>query len=786
MSLGRFLSQDITEAVEYRSAGKVVDFLSDPIPSGKKKDTQQITDQAYEEDQEAPIKDPEPTPEETGTEEPKESPDNPDNNIMTTLTKPSETVSEFLETYKPNEMTNIEGILPEENYKDLPTLEQAIQNKIPENYEVVLNKFYPYILDINAHSGKYDISFDALYYLGLGGLGGKYVTWQLGRETLSEEEKHKRDFHNCHCDVNHGQTFQINDILNHSIEYANEHGFDPPAPMFGMAGHPNCLIDGTRILTKNGLKLFPELEHDDLICSMNPETGIMEYVPFNTKVSYEYSGDMYEFKSRGHHSVVTPNHRVVYRKKYGKTLYIDTAETLISTKQFFRLPRTAEYCVEESSQHDILVARFFGWYLSEGCVSKRNNGSYQVGIAQYKKDNYERIYNICHELGLNPKRGANQIYIFGEYAKYIYNLNLGKSHEKYIPEFIKNLGKNALEAFLEEFARGDGHTRLMRCFGYESQEVVYFTSSVRLRDGIIDLLLKIGKSSYFSICRPKGFMGVHKNGVYTTNYDVYTIRVSRSNNSLFYNSNSGYTDNKSSIRKIQYTGLVHCVELSKYGVFCFEYKGSIGWTGNCNCSLQFSKSANFTDETSIQDDCPGLPSNGTDEDKRSMKKAIFDSIPEMVYVNYRTFPPLYITEKTAKAHHMNTRYGSIEVVTEEAVNKPVEIVKNSIAVLPFGFWVPVNADWVGFATKMSQDFVEVFLPELMFKVKVRKKCVKYLDAFDETGSPADKDTTFVMVNGKLGILCYYLKDIPHVYFPDMDKIIKVDQVTPVTVQGLAS
>ena len=445
MSLGRFLSQDITEAVEHRSAGKVVDFLSDPIPSGKKKDTQQGTDQADEEDQEAPIKDTEPTPEETGTEEPKESPDNPDNNIMTTLTKPSETVSEFLETYKPNEMTNIEGILPEENYKDLPTLEQAIQNKIPENYEVVLNKFYPYILDINAHSGKYDISFDALYYLGLGGLGGKYVTWQLGRETLSEEEKHKRDFHNCHCDVNHGQTFQINDILNHSIEYANEHGFDPPAPMFGMAGH---------------------------------------------------------------------------------------------------------------------------------------------------------------------------------------------------------LG--------------------------------------------------------------------------------------------------------------------------------------------CNCSLQFSKSANFTDETSIQDDCPGLPSNGTDEDKRSMKKAIFDSIPEMVYVNYRTFPPLYITEKTAKAHHMNTRYGSIEVVTEEAVNKPVEIVKNSIAVLPFGFWVPVNADWVGFATKMSQDFIEVFLPELMFKVKVRKKCVKYLDAFDETGSPADKDTTFVMVNGKLGILCYYLKDIPHVYFPDMDKIIKVDQVIPVTVQGLAS
>jgi hypothetical protein len=136
--------------------------------------------------------------------------------------------------------SNIENVLPPEVYKSLPTAEQALRNELPENYEQVVNEFYPYITDYNVFNSSFDISFDALYYLGLGGLGGKYVTWVLGREHLDEHTKHKLDYRECNCDANAGKTFDIGAVLNEAISYANEKGFDPPAPLFGMARHVGC------------------------------------------------------------------------------------------------------------------------------------------------------------------------------------------------------------------------------------------------------------------------------------------------------------------------------------------------------------------------------------------------------------------------------------------------------------------------------------------------------------------------------------------------------------------
>lgn len=159
-----------------------------------------------------------------------------------TIDKYQEMVDEHKEFTPLNVNTykDVENVLPPETYKNLPTAQQVANNQLPENYESVINQFYPYINDYNVFSANYDISFDAVYFLGLGGLGGRYVTWHLGRESLSDEEKHKRDYKNCHCDANNNQTFDIDQLLNYAISYAGQHGFDPPAPMFGMSHHPNC------------------------------------------------------------------------------------------------------------------------------------------------------------------------------------------------------------------------------------------------------------------------------------------------------------------------------------------------------------------------------------------------------------------------------------------------------------------------------------------------------------------------------------------------------------------
>lgn len=126
--------------------------------------------------------------------------------------------------------------VPAENRNDFPSLEDTYSNTIPANYETAIMQFYPMVDDANIFDTKYDVSFNTLYYLGLGGLGGKYVTWMLGREFMDEHEKKRRDMEKCRCDDNHGNTFLIEDLLNNAMTA----GFRGYPAIFTQAGHVAC------------------------------------------------------------------------------------------------------------------------------------------------------------------------------------------------------------------------------------------------------------------------------------------------------------------------------------------------------------------------------------------------------------------------------------------------------------------------------------------------------------------------------------------------------------------
>lgn len=206
---------------------------------------------------------------ENGTPVP-QSQDVPDSNVENTQQVSVQPQDQ--QTYAPVDLSgysNIEGILPEETYNALPSTEDVMLNTIPEGYEEVVNDFYPVILDYNVFVSTSDISFDALSYMGAMGLGATEVEWVLGRESLSDEEKHKMDYHSCKCDANNGNTFSINDILQESIRYANEKRFSPPAPLYAMAGHPNCQCSLLIRKTHN----FPSLDSIPDTCPGLPKTS---------------------------------------------------------------------------------------------------------------------------------------------------------------------------------------------------------------------------------------------------------------------------------------------------------------------------------------------------------------------------------------------------------------------------------------------------------------------------------------------------------------------------------
>ena len=66
----------------------------------------------------------------------------------------------------------------------------------------------------------------------------------------------------------------------------------------------------------------------------------------------------------------------------------------------------------------------------------------------------------------------------------------------------------------------------------------------------------------------------HHNGSYAQNYDVYSIRINRSEYATVPNLN---------IDKVDYTDMVYCIALPKYHTLWTKRNGKTTWNGNCRC-----------------------------------------------------------------------------------------------------------------------------------------------------------------------------------------------------------
>ena len=76
-----------------------------------------------------------------------------------------------------------------------------------------------------------------------------------------------------------------------------------------------CFDDKTFILTENGWKLFKDVKNGEKVATKNLENGKLEFqVPYQKQI-YEYSGKMYSYESRGVSLLVTPEHRLLIRRK---------------------------------------------------------------------------------------------------------------------------------------------------------------------------------------------------------------------------------------------------------------------------------------------------------------------------------------------------------------------------------------------------------------------------------------------------------------------------------------
>lgn len=361
--------------------------------------------------------------------------------------------------------------------------------------------------------------------------------------------------------------------------------------------HPNCYHKDTMVFTNNGWKYFKDVTETDKFLSLNPMTNETEFLaPVKLIQVPNIHGKLYHIHNKWFDVCVTPDHDCFIHQrrdggnqgKYLEPQFRKPSE-LTSESRFVR-------CIDTDRENPNMInvngleftpedyAFFMAWYISEGSVlhnpETAKSKNYPIKITQEIDANREIIEpvfrNIADYLGIKLYIGK-QYFEFHSKALHDYLVQLGKSHEKYIPKEVFTLNKECLNIFLDVYVLGDGHERNHGKYG--SIERAVFTSSKRLRDDLSYLILLCGYYPSIALHTKAGTVTTHKNGAYTQKNDVYSIRIN----------NSQYTTFSScTVDEIEYSDLVYCVELPKYHTLWVMRNGKTSWNGNCRCTAMFN------------------------------------------------------------------------------------------------------------------------------------------------------------------------------------------------------
>lgn len=362
-----------------------------------------------------------------------------------------------------------------------------------------------------------------------------------------------------------------------------------------------CYSDDTEVLTDSGWKLFKDTNALDKFATLNPATHHIEYQYSDKYHEYDYNGDMYHYNSRDIDLLVTPNHNMYVNKLNDNKNNISSWQKIRADKmsKHVRMKKNGIWNGKEISKIKIADKEismddwleFLGYFISEGSthssvchrkervrVRKGKNSyyttiekarmetSYVVTISQKKTENLEKIQRLLNKLPFKFKKTPGG---WSTNNKKLYNIlkDLGKSHQKYIPDFVWSLSARQLKILYDSLMLGDGSLSV----GSTGTKRTYYTSSKRLADDFQKLCLYIGYAGDISktdrIGRDNGTGGITRHIEYRIGIKIKEVTPS---------CRKGFVP-----KYIKYDGKVYCVTVPN-GTLFVRRNGKACWCGNSN------------------------------------------------------------------------------------------------------------------------------------------------------------------------------------------------------------
>lgn len=337
-----------------------------------------------------------------------------------------------------------------------------------------------------------------------------------------------------------------------------------------------CFSEDSQVLTDSGWKTWP-VEKSDLICTRNPDTGIIEYQSPTNYIARHYQGKMYLYEGRRLNLCVTPEHNHYVRTRRGEFCLMSAESCFglprihlrtgvwegleIESVHFEGRPPESRHIIDYSDDLDLdadLFLEFFGFWITEGHLST----DYCTVISQSKEahpDIYDRIVEVVESLGFTPKLSPNTI-IISDIRLVKWLKQFGKAHDKFIPREFLGLSQRQLRIMADSIFQGDGGVYYREKDNHTRYEL--FTSSQQLSDDYQELAFKLGFSA--NIKSQPGEYGIEYVVRWSLKDEVWTNNDKRYNNEQW----------------IDYDGMIYCVEVPNHIIYV-RRKGIPVWSGNC-------------------------------------------------------------------------------------------------------------------------------------------------------------------------------------------------------------